>query len=111
MRELLLILKISACVFSIVWIWFRTNAFYEYFFWLPFKFIKAYKAHLQRESLNLTSFLEIYHSNFFIKLITCPVCTIAWLSILAGCLINITLIPCVYALTLLLYSIIYDKNI
>jgi hypothetical protein len=111
MPELVLILKMTGLVFTVSWVWLKTNAFYEYFFWLPCKFLLKYEHFRQRENLSLVEYLNVSSSSFLVRLITCPSCFILWLSIICGGIVDYTLIPCVYALSLLIFVFICDKKI
>jgi hypothetical protein len=110
MTELICLLKLIGVIFSITFIWFQTNAFYEYFCWLPFKFIKDYKDFLSKESDTFINFLRYYRCNFLIRLVTCPACFMAWVSIFCGVFTDYTLIPVAYTASLILLYTVYGKK-
>jgi len=52
-------------------------------------------------------FLKMKYDNFFIKLITCPICLSVWLSIVLGLFYQIySFIPVICVMSLILYGII-----
>ena len=111
MNDVLLVAKLSGLVFSITWIWLHTNAVYEYFYWLPCGLIRSYKEFLKQESAPLSTFVGFYRSCFVVRLVTCPSCLMAWLSIVSGVFTDLTLAPVVYMVSLVAYSLIYDKKL
>tara|TARA_Y100001973_G_C5189874_1_gene330256 strand:- start:1706 stop:2047 length:342 start_codon:yes stop_codon:yes gene_type:complete len=83
------IVLISCSVFLILVIWFKSDAFIEYSgiigaskFFLIDDFKEKQKSDL---TLDYLGYLATYHSSFFIKLITCPICLSVWVT-LALCL-------------------------
>lgn len=70
----------------VLFLWFETNVFYEYFHRIPFlsKFLgfqdydknKEYYGHCSYQE-----FLPIQHNNFLVKLISCPYCLGFWTSL------------------------------
>ena len=63
----------------ILFLWFETNAFYEYT-----KAFTKYKIYEEKKSLydncTLSEFIEIHYSNFWSKLVSCPYCLGFWTS-------------------------------
>lgn len=110
MNEIVSSLKIAGIAVTITFVWLRTNAFYEYFKWLPWKLLRKYEKFLHEESVNFAAFLIVYKHHFLIRLITCPVCLLFWLSIFAGLINGVILIPLTYIVSLILYSLICDKK-
>jgi hypothetical protein len=82
MTLLITVLSLS----MILTIWFKSDAFVEYlqlFRLTKLGFIKDYlKIKTDDPSLQYLDFLQTYHDCFFVRLITCPICTSVWLSIL-----------------------------
>lgn len=83
----------------ILLIWFKTEAFIEYFKYIPYDIfkIKAYFAAKNNDiTLEYHNYLLYNHNNFFTRLITCPICLNVWLSILNcllfSCIINMPII-------------------
>ena len=79
------IILISSWVFLSLAIWFKSDAFQEYVkffhadrFFLIHDFEKKQKKDL---SIDYHSYLLRYHNGFFIKLITCPICSSVWLTL------------------------------
>ncbi len=69
------ILIISCFISLVVFIWFKTDAFVEYSSLFGFK----HEEYIQKKKteefpLNYPRFLRMRSDNFFIKLITCPIC-------------------------------------
>lgn len=87
----------------LMFIWFETNAFYEYLKFLPF--LRAYE---KKKSLygnpRYSEFLAINHDNFISKLLSCPYCLGFWTS-LVFCFIlcPLVMLPVVYFCSLVLY--------
>jgi hypothetical protein len=85
-------------------VWFNTDAFIEYAELLRFTkffYIKEYlRLREDDPSLTYRDFLQEYHNCFFVRLITCPICTSVW----AGIFIGQSPIPIIFGL--LVYLII-----
>jgi hypothetical protein len=105
--------NIICLVVSLLFVWFRTDAFVSYceLFNLFKPTINTFKTTL---NLSFPQFLYVSYKDsdkrvvqFVIKLITCPVCLALWLSILI-CLFtaNLYIIPLVFVLSLLTYFIL-----
>ena len=66
-------------------IWFETDAFVEYLAALVggerFFKLNDYKEMKQRTGVSYPDFLAVKYDNFFINLITCPICIGIWLNI------------------------------
>jgi hypothetical protein len=109
--DALIDIAIRVCgVATILLIWFRTNAVYEYLGWIPFNFFKAYK---KKETIgvkpNWVTFLAGSYSNFLIRLIICPKCFGIWASICC-CINNPLLIPVAYVGGLYIYNKLVDAQ-
>jgi hypothetical protein len=90
--------------------WFNTDAFIEYFKYIPSDKFKI-KAYLTAKSSDVTLTYHMYlllnHYNFFVKLITCPICLNTWLSIMSSAFgISFIYIPVVCILSLLIYYLL-----
>jgi hypothetical protein len=97
-------------VATILVIWFHTEAFVEYvnLFKIPYFKVKEYLASKELDcSLTYHSYLLNKHNNFFVRLITCPICVTFWLSIIASLTTNIEFIeaPFLFISSLLTYFI------
>jgi len=94
---------------SFLTIWFKTNVIVEYGFFLPFisKYINEYKnaSRIQNQGMFI-NFLVLNYDNFFIRLISCPLCITFWLSLISSFFISFKFLGFIYILSLLLYKII-----
>jgi hypothetical protein len=104
-----MILRICG-VATILLIWFRTNAVYEYFGWMPFNFFITYK---NKETIgvkpNWVTFLSGTYFNFLTRLVICPKCFGIWVSICC-CVSNLPLIPVAYIGGLYIYNKLIDAQ-
>lgn len=97
----------------ILFVWFESDAFLEYANLIKplrdmFK-IKEYFEYKNRydQSLHYHSYLRLFYNNFFIRLITCPICSSFWLSIISTLLFcDIIYLPIVYLGSYCLYKIL-----
>ena len=66
----------------ILFLWFETNAFYEYT-----KALFKYETYDEKKSMydncSLSDFIAIHYSNFWSKLVSCPYCLGFWTSSIA----------------------------
>ena len=75
----------------ILYIWFDTDAFFE---WSKFLHLRIYKykefEDLKKKIPVMTyqNYLLIHHSNFFTRMITCPICFGVWINIIGSLLLN-----------------------
>jgi len=83
--ELIYLPVAFACV---LYIWHDTDAFVEYLKLFGAKklfFIEEYEK--ERDSseglMDYNTFLLIYHSNFFVRLVTCAICLSVWFGLVA----------------------------
>jgi len=100
---------LSCLVALILLIWFKTDAIVEWTDLLSFggKKHTDYWDRKKTEEYPLTypHYLRMKHDNFFIKLITCPICLAVWLSIIHCVVIwQIILIPVVCIFSLIIYG-------
>jgi len=100
-------------IVSILIIWFNTEAFVEYsrLFNLPLVKVKEYLIAKERDcTLSYHTYLLLNYNNFFIRLITCPICTSFWLSIIIGICAGMNFIkyPILFICSLYLYEL-YNK--
>lgn len=87
----------------ILFLWFETNAFYEYT-----KALFKYKTYEEKKSLydncTLSEFTGIHYSNFWSKLVSCPYCLGFWVSFFCVCVFNnLPFLPITYFGSLLTY--------
>jgi hypothetical protein len=74
--------------FFIIYIWFKTDAFIEYFKYIKY-FNKLFKINdfiVFREKYNnidYHAFLLLNYNNFFTRLITCPSCVSVWVTFMS----------------------------
>lgn len=86
-------------------VWFQTNAFAEYFSFLPI--IKEYKKAQNAGVANsFINFIYINYNSFFVRLITCPYCLNFWLVSASLYFINWKFFGLTYILSMLYYKII-----
>ena len=82
---------IICLIIVISYIWFETSAFIEYAELFKLKFLK-YKEYKEFKvafpPYDYIGFLLMKYDNFVTKLVTCPICLIVWLNIIAGILIG-----------------------
>lgn len=74
--------------YNVFWlfIWFNTEAFIEYCKYIPkvrdYLKIKEFKDHQFKGGiLNYPVYLQVYHNNFFTRLISCPYCLLFWINL------------------------------
>lgn len=102
----------SMTVAMVLTIWFKTNAFVEYAEFLGLthvvQILKDYKVvSLETPSLLFVDFVAENCNTFFSRLITCPICTATWLSIILTLTIGKLSLLCPVAfLGLFLYLIL-----
>lgn len=103
-----MILLLSCLTALILLIWFKTDAFVEYCELFGIK-NQAYKDKKLAEPFPLSypCYLRMKHNNFFVNLISCPICLGVWLSLLQ-CLIICQLLsfPIVCIFSLIIYGVI-----
>lgn len=91
-------------------IWFHTDAFIEYFKYIP-KDIFKIKSFLTAKNNDVTLTYQTYllynHNCFLTRLITCPICFNVWLSIIL-CLmsLNLLFVPVVCISSLIIYYLL-----
>lgn len=102
------------CFFNVfgLFIWFKTEAFIEYFKYIPIlnKFLKIkeyYNYQFNGGELSYPLFLQTNNNNFFTRLISCPYCLNFWLNLVTLSILNNKLIFFVnYILSIVIYSIL-----
>jgi hypothetical protein len=104
---MLKIIELVSFIASVLFIWFKTEAFVEYC-----KLLNLFKSHIKEYELTAAITFPQYlfritknsKYKFIFGLITCPVCLCLWLSFL-GCLLTGCLVYTfiVYILTLFVY--------
>lgn len=107
-----LLFILSSLIATIFLIWFNSDFIIEYgtvFGLSKFFKIQEYKEK-QREipiPLAYPLFLKMKYDNFFIKLITCPICLSVWLSAILGAyFLSWSFIPVICILSLIIYGLI-----
>ena len=92
---IILYLLLSSSVAMTLFLWFKTNAFVEYASLLVvhnlWKLADYEEITRDDKSLSYPEFLAQYHSNFFVRLITCPNCLSVWLSSLINLVVFVIL--------------------
>ena len=105
------ILFCSACIAMLLLIFFRTDGYVEYCRLLRLNFISFYKdfdaKHKEDFSLTYIKYLRQYHNNFFVRLVTCPVCLSVWIGIVLSILfMHFFILPINIIGGLLLFTIV-----
>lgn len=108
-----MIIEYTFLITTILIIWFNTDAFIEYsrILRIPGVKVKEYLIAKDRDcTLSYHTFLLLNYNNFFTRLITCPVCTSVWLSIIIGLCTQLSFIcyPVLFICSLYLYEL-YNK--
>lgn len=88
-------------------IWFKTDAFVEYFCFLPIvkKYFKARELNL---ASSFSNFLAVnYNNHFIIRLISCVYCLNFWISILTSFFVGYKFFALIYFLSLINYKILH----
>ena len=96
-----------ACA-SFLFIWFETNAVYEYlnFFNIGGRYLHGYNEYRKKDFglLFFIPYLLVNHNSFFTKLIGCSVCIGFWVNIIFNLLFfSVYNIPFSFILSLLIY--------
>jgi hypothetical protein len=95
-----------------LFIWFNTEAFIEYFKYIPIinkllKIKEYYKYQLTGGNLNYPVFLQVNYNNFFTRLISCVYCLLFWINTISLIYINNYLIFFGnYILSIIIYYIL-----
>jgi|APCry1669189883_1035261.scaffolds.fasta_scaffold01302_6 hypothetical protein len=100
----LLLNKIFWSVF-ILFIWFKTDAFTQYFSFL--KPVKRYKEYRKINcDITFTEYLLLKYPNFFSKLISCDVCLLFWIIIFVSHIFGFSYFPFSYILSFVIYRLV-----
>ena len=72
-------------------VWFKTDAFYEYCKLFGFKklfYTEEYSIFAEASpEINYLEYLQVQYDCFFIRLISCPICSAIWLNIILSSLL------------------------
>jgi len=99
-----MILSIAIVTF-ILTIWFKTDAFVEYLWFLPCN--RVYKIWQDKNpDLEFTEFLTMRYNNFFTRLISCQYCIGFWLSLGISLYTHPINAPIIYVASLVLYKLV-----
>ena len=110
--------------FTLVWaasaialinvIWFNSTAFEEYAYLFgvdSYLKVKDFKKKLEKDlTLDYHNYLLLNHDNFFVRLITCQLCTTVWLNILACLQIGFIYFPLLAILSYTIYGGVIKIN-
>jgi hypothetical protein len=115
MIEAFLISFFNVCVLLI---WFKTNAFIEYFRNIPYfnKIISSYENSLKSGlDANFINFLSLNYDSFLIRLLTCPFCLNFWVSIITSFFVGYKFFALIYISSMIYYKIVniltkYERN-
>ena len=107
---LYLCLSVCCAVTSILFIWLNTTAFQEYF--SRTSIVGEFKDKREKDvTLTFIKFLQRDYDCYFVRLITCPYCLGAVLSILFGAITtSVISIPIFYVGSLLLYKLLSNNK-
>jgi hypothetical protein len=92
-------------------IWFRSEAWVEYCKLFKLNYISKYKEYdeVKKEDVRIDyhTFLKNEYNNFFVRLLTCPICFSVWSSLIV-CITSGSIIfyPIVIVFGLILYGIL-----
>lgn len=108
----MLILLSSSIVACFLLIWFKSEAWIEYCRLFHLNKISFYKDFDQKKKNDVTltyhGYLNQYHTSFIVRLLTCPICSSIWVSILISIILNnFLLIPLSIIGGLLLFGTIH----
>jgi hypothetical protein len=100
-------------------VWFKSEAFVEYLELLGFKkafYIREYRKAQEGSGVvtDYRMFLLLNHNCFFVRLITCPLCTTTWLALAFSSVLGWFYFPFLVVLAYILYGGIdklYEENI
>lgn len=98
-------------IISILVLWFNTDAFIEYvkLFKLPFFKVNQYMLYKEEKdcSVDYHTYLLLKHNNFFVRLITCPICLTFWLTLLICGFSGVAILnfPFIFICSLILYYV------
>lgn len=89
-------------------VWFKTSAFVEYCELLRLsKYFKVDQYAQLQDDLTFPEFLKEYYNNFLTRLLSCPICTSIWGSIILSlCFGSILMFPVICLFGLCLYLLI-----
>ena len=95
-------------------IWFKSDAFVEYFDLLGLDMafgIRSYKKLRSEVSypMSYPDYLLLKHNSFFIRLITCPLCSSVWVSVMISSSIGWQYLPFLIVVPLMLYNHLESK--
>jgi len=96
---------VSFSISFVLLVWFQTNVFAEYFFFLPI--VKQYKkAQNAGVASSFVNFLSINYNSFFVRLVTCPYCLNFWLVLPSIYFIGLKFFGLIYILSMVYFKII-----
>jgi len=109
------VLFAAACWIALVdMVWFDSSAFEEYteLFGADkfFKVADFKKEQAEDFSLTYHNYLLLRHDSFFVRLITCQLCTTVWLSILTCLSIGLVYFPFLVILSYTIYGSVIKIN-
>ena len=91
----------------IMFIWFNTDAFTDYFSWAKIFKVKDYKNYIQlNRRMTYPDFIFLKNTNFFTKLISCRPCLQFWIVLSTGFFFNFSSIAGVYVISYIIYKIL-----
>ena len=103
MVEQLQLAFILACAVSLILtIWFKTDAFVEYFCFLPT--CRKYQDFKKTTGLHYTDFIVFNKNTFLRRLISCPYCVGFWLTLPCICVLPFIYVPVIYMVSQILYK-------
>ena len=91
----------------LMFIWFNTDAFIDYFSWTKMFKMNDYKNYIeQNKKISFPEFLFLQKPNFITKLLSCKPCLHFWFVLLTGFYFNFSSIAGVYITSYVSYKIL-----
>lgn len=91
----------------LLFIWFHTDAFCDYFSWVEKFKITEYKNYLKSHSrISYSEYLFVTNPGFFTKLISCKPCLLFWFTILTSILFDFSSFATIYVVSYIFYRIL-----
>lgn len=107
MENLYTIINHVMWVNLLMFIWFNTDAFCDYFFWVEKFRITEYKNYLKLNSrISYPEYLFVTNSGFFTKLISCKPCLLFWFTIVTSMVFDFSYFSVVYIMSYVIYRLL-----
>jgi hypothetical protein len=91
----------------IIFVWFNTDAFTDYFYWTKKFKLTEYREYVEmNKRIAYPEFLFLKNPNFFTKLISCRPCFLFWTTIITSFYFGFSSFVFVYLLSYIIYKIL-----